>query len=157
MTSRRIVASVVMIGLLVGCRGICLGQQQATNPVREEPRYKCDTDGIRLQGTLIERTFYGPPGFGETPAQDAREKVFVLKLLYPITVEPTEEAQAKDSTSLETFARVRKVQLFVARTKTAEARKMLGRTVTAIGVLREAVAPSEHVDVVMDVKTLSPK
>src|SRR5207237_9312604 len=108
-----IVASVAMIGLLVGCRESCLAQQQGTNLARNEPRYKCDTGGIRLKGTLIERRFYGPPGFGETPAQDAREKVLVLKLPHPITVEPAEDAKAKDSTSLETFTHVREVQLFV--------------------------------------------
>ena len=42
----------------------------------KEAIYKCDTPGIQLEGTLTRRTFYGPPGFGETPAKDAREKVY---------------------------------------------------------------------------------
>jgi hypothetical protein len=60
--------------------------QQKTGTGIEEAVYKCDTPGIRLEGTLIARMFYGPPGFGETPAKDLHDRVLVLKLAKPITV-----------------------------------------------------------------------
>jgi hypothetical protein len=150
-------AAAMMIVFLIGCSGTCLGQRRAANKASREPVYKCDTDGVQLQGTIIARTFYGPPGFGETPAKDAREEALLLKLSRPITVEPVEGAKAKDSASLNTFKHVREVQLFVNSTQTAEARKMVGLNVVALGTLHEAVAPTEHTDVSMDVKSLNLK
>lgn len=39
-----------------------------------------------LSGVLHVRTFYGPPGYGETPKQDAREPQLILALDGPIDV-----------------------------------------------------------------------
>ena len=131
-------------------------QQQAVTGA-EEAIYKCDTPGIQLEGTLTERMFYGPPGFGETPAKDLHDKVLVLKLAKPITVEPIEDAEAKNSTNLSTFKHVRQIQLFFGGSRAAEAnaRKLLGKSVVAVGNLDEATAPRQYTDVTMDVKSLT--
>lgn len=125
----------------------------------KEAIYKCDTPGIQLEGTLIGRMFYGPPGFGETPAKDVRDKVLVLKLVKPITVRPIEDAEAKNSPNLSTVKHVRQIQLFFlsSRTSMTDARKLLGKTVVVVGKLDEATAPGQYTDVTMDVKTLQAK
>lgn len=158
--------SAAVLALFVGAAVVFMGYpenhvraQQQTGTGGDEAVYKCDTPGIRLEGTLIERMFYGPPGFGETPAKDLHDKVLVLKLAKPITVEPIENAEAKNSTNLSTFKHVRQIQLFFGGSQSAEAdaRKLLGKSVVAVGNLDEATAPRQYTDVTMDVKTLTPR
>jgi hypothetical protein len=132
-------------------RGVPLSQSSNVNTA--EPAYKYDTPGVKLEGRLIERTFFGPPGFGETPAHDAREKVLVLRLKKPITVAPVKNPEEED-----VARHVEEVQLFfIPRTKGDEARKLLEKTVIAVGTLNAPTAPSEHLKVSMTVNTLYPK
>jgi hypothetical protein len=133
-------------------------EPQSSNASVSERTFKFDTPNVKLEGTLSERVFYGPPGFGETPDKDAREKVFVLTLGQPITAVPIEDAQAKGSSSLSTQRKVRAVQLFIfPSAKREHARELIGKAVVAVGTLNEATAPSEHLKVSMRVETLDPK
>ena len=109
-----------------------------------ESHYKCDTPGVQLEGLLTARTFYGPPGFGETPAKDAREKTLILKLVKPITVDPIENVEANKGSWWGDFPHLREVQLFISpQEKATDARKLVGKQVVAVGMLREGDAPSE--------------
>jgi hypothetical protein len=146
--------------LLLGCLGACMAQKGAkAGAGTEEAVYKCDTPGIQLEGVLTQRMFYGPPGFGETPAKDVHDKVLVLKLAKPITVKPTDDAEAKNSPNLSTFKHVRQIQLFFGGSRSAEvdARKLIGKSVVVVGALDEATAPRQYTDVTMEVKTLQAK
>ncbi len=165
MTRCKKCSPIAVLALVVGSV-VFMGQpenlvraQQRAGTALEEAIYKCDTPGIQLEGTLIGRMFYGPPGFGETPAKDVRDKVLVLKLVKPITVRPIEDAEAKNSPNLSTVKHVRQIQLFFLRTGTSmtDARKLLGKTVVVVGKLDEATAPGQYTDVTMDVKTLQAK
>jgi hypothetical protein len=157
------ISSVFLTTFVVGGLAICHGAGGGvqSGPSRAETKsseYICDTPGVKLEGRLSERTFYGPPGFGETPRKDAREKVLILNLAQPITVVPVTDAEAKGSASLDTLGNIRAVQLFLfPLSKRDQARKLIGKTVVVIGTLNEAVAPSEHLDVSMEVETLNPK
>lgn len=142
---------------LVGLSGVSVAQQKAPSAITSEPTYTYDTDGVKLEGTLVVRTFYGPPGFGETPAKDARDKVFVLKLTRPISVQPQPGANAKNTSDLGTHTNIREVQLFVEPTQSDEARTLVGKTVVAVGRLHEAAAPGEHTTVTAAIKTLTAK
>jgi hypothetical protein len=141
--------------LLLVCIFPSISAAQSSTTARE-PSYKCDTSGVRLEGTLIERTFYGPPGFGETPATDAKEKVLVLNLSQSITVAPIDDSGARDSVSLVTLKHIRQVQLFAFLNPDdgTKAHKLVGRRVTIVGTLSEAVAPSEHLKVSMEVESI---
>jgi hypothetical protein len=131
---------------------------QATKGAGQERHFNCDTDGVQLEGLLNERTFYGPPGFGETPAKDAQEKQLILKLEKPITVNRLRDVSADKSSCWGDFPNITKVQLFVfPPDKAGEARKLVGKMVVAEGKLHEGDAPSEHTKVVMDVSTVNPK
>ena len=150
-------AAMLIVGLYTERVELCFAQQPLAVGYAQEPSYKCDTDGVRLEGRLMTRMFYGPPGFGETPSTDLRDKVLVLKLAKPVRVEPIENAKAKNSTSLNTFNHIREIQLFSRGTQDAEVRKLVGKTVVAVGTLQEANAPRQYTDVTMDVKTISLK
>jgi hypothetical protein len=133
--------------------GICFARQNASKKTGPEPIIKCQTDGVRLEGKLADRTFYGPPGL----AKDIHERAFLLDLMSPITVEPSEGATANNSTCSMTFRHVHQVQLFFDPSKNSEAQKILGKVVVAVGLLDEPHLPSQHTDVFMDVETLSAK
>jgi hypothetical protein len=133
--------------------GICFAHQNASKKTGPEPTFKCQTDGVRLEGKLADRTFYGPPGLG----RESHERVFLLDLMSPITVEPIEGSTTENSTCSNTFRHVHQVQLFFDASKTSEAQKLLGKVVVAVGLLDEAHLPSQHTDVIMDVETLSAK
>jgi hypothetical protein len=133
--------------------GICFAHQNASKRAGPEPTLKCQTDGVRLEGKLVDRTIYGPPGLGK----DTRERAFLLDLMSPITVEPSEGATANSSTCSMTFRHVHQVQLFFDPSKTSEVQKILGKVVVAVGLLDEAHLPSQHTDVFMDVETLKAK
>lgn len=116
------------------CLGVSLGQQKTA---QEERKVQYDTPGIRLEGRLTERKVYGPPGYGETPTKDKQTTILVLKLPYPITVEPSADAKQKNSPSLDPVRNVHEVQLFIARHQTAGAHALLGKRVVAEGTLSQ--------------------
>jgi hypothetical protein len=155
------VASLLILavsGLAFANRIAFAGEPQASNTNAPERTFKFDTPSVKLEGVLSERIFYGPPGFGETPDKDARERVLILTMRRSITVVPVENAESTGTASLSTLSNVRAVQLFIfSSAKSEQARKLIGKTVIAIGTLNEAVAPSEHLRVSMDVQALNPK
>ena len=141
--------------LLSGCPVACTAQKGP--PTRTAPPYRYDTAGVRLEGTLSERKEYGPPGYGETPAKDKRETIFVLKLSSPVSVQPAANAEASGSASLDPVKNVGEVQLFIPRPQVANVRKLLGKVVVAVGTLNEAAAPSQYTKVWLDTKTVNAK
>jgi hypothetical protein len=78
--AKRAIAAVAFVSALVWYPGGCFAQQKTANMATRQESYKYDTAGVRLEGRLIERKVYGPPGYGETPAKDQRSSIFVLKL-----------------------------------------------------------------------------
>ena len=152
-----ILAAIAVIALFLGASEGCIAQRKVTTGSEGEAVYKYDTPGTRLEGTLVEHKVYGPPGYGETPAKDARSTILVLKLLYAISVEPAGNADASKSANLDPARHVREVQLFVSRSKAADARKLVGRIVTATGTPNESVTASQYTKVWVDVETLVTK
>lgn len=142
--------------LLLGCFGACIAPQRSVPRPGHEAVYKYGAPGTRLEGTLIRRRVYGPPGYGETPGRDLRANILVLKLRQPITVEPVPPV-ARDNPNGDTFRHVREVQLFVSTTDEARALRLLGRTVVVEGILNEHIAPSQYTDVWLDTKALKLK
>ena len=155
--ARCALSAVVGSVLLVAQLGVCVAQQN-TPEGQQEPHHKCDTDGVQLAGILTARIFYGPPGFGETPSEDTRDKVLILKLAKPITVVPIANVEANKGSCWGDFSHLAAVQLFIfPEAKLADARKLVGKEVVAIGTLREGDAPSEHTKVIMEVKAVDLK
>ena len=144
-----------MAVLLAGCPVACMAQKDA--PAGTVVSYRYDTAGVRLEGTLTERKEYGPPGYGETPSKDERDTILVLKLSSPISVQPTANAEASGSASLDPVKDVHEVQLFIPKPRIADARKLLGKIVVAVGTLNEAAAPSQYTKVWLDTQSVNSK
>lgn len=156
--TRSAVSAVAVAALFLGCSWTCAAQQHSTGGHDQEAHIKCDTPGVQLEGTLTARTFYGPPGFGETPAQDARERVLILKLSRPITVNPMNDGKAHKGSCWGSFPHLAAVQLFIfPKARLANARKLAGKKVVVVGMLREGDGPSEHTKVIMEVNAVDPK
>lgn len=141
--------------LLSGCPVACSAQK--VSPAGAAASYRYDTAGVRLEGTLTERKEYGPPGYGETPSKDERTTILVLKLSSPISVQPTANAEASGSASLDPVKDVRELQLYIPKPQVADARKLLGKVVVAVGTLNEAAAPSQYTKVWLDTQTVNAK
>lgn len=133
-----------------------MAQQKSVAGSVAEAVFKYDTPGVQLEGALVERKVYGPPGYGETPAQDLRTTILILKLRQPITVEPVPPV-SQDNPNGDTFKHVSEVQLFVSQSQIADARKLVGHTVTATGTLNEAITASQYTKVWLWAKMLEPK
>jgi hypothetical protein len=149
--------TVIVSALFLRHYGSCVAQQKTSRGPEHEASYTYETPGVQLEGTLIERKVYGPPGYGETPAEDVRATILVLKLSHGISVEPAANAEATGSASLDTVKNVREVQLFIDPSQKTDARKLVGRVVTATGTLNESITASQYTKVYLDVKMLAQK
>lgn len=116
--------------------------------------YRYDTPGTDLSGVLVERNVYGPPGYGETPSRDSHEKIYVLKLSKSISVEPTPNAEATGSASLDPAQNVREVQLFVPQQQKSRIATLIGHSIEAKGTLNESITASQYTKVWLDVSSL---
>ena len=123
--------------------------------IGQKASYRYDTAGVTLHGTLTQRRVHGPPGYGETPAQNAHENILILKLPHPISVKPAANAEANGSPNLDPAENVREVQLHMNRPQAVYARRLLGRKVTATGTLNESITAVQRTKVWLEVKTLS--
>src|ERR1700759_2153018 len=130
---RSVLAVVVVSPFLFSFPPASVSQQRVV--VSNGTSFKYDTPGIRLEGLLLERKVFGPPGYGETPAKDTRETILVLKLSHPIDVVPAADAEANNSASLDFVKDANEVQLFVDPSRRAEAKKWIGRRVITSGTL----------------------
>jgi hypothetical protein len=62
------------------------------------PAFACahyDQPGTTLSGTVRIETFYGPPGYGETPGVDAREQQAILHLTEPLCTVASSDDRAE--------------------------------------------------------------
>ena len=106
---------------------------------------------VVLKGTAFSRIYFGPPGYGETPAQDAREPALLLLLDAPICVKASSHAEL-DNNSVET--NVILVQLAAVHVSPEALWKAEGRRVSVRGSLYHALTGHHRTAVLMDVYAL---
>ncbi len=56
----------------------------AAQSVIAKDTYKFEPAVVELTGKLVEKVFYGPPGYGEDPKSDSKEHAAILLLSKPI-------------------------------------------------------------------------
>ena len=97
---------------------------------------------VVLVGTLETAEYFGPPGFGESPASDSRESVFLLELERPIAVrgDPTDELN-RDS-----IDELKRVQLEVSASPDPA---LLGTRVRVTGTLFTAHTGHHHTPAIL--------
>lgn len=140
--NRNSTAGLVLFALLTF---VAHGQDKQAPARSQERIVRCHEPGVRLEGTLVRRWFYGPPGFGETPKLDAREEVFVLQLAHPIKlVAPPNPT--KDETCGDELSHITQVQVWAFHEQ-KEIRENVGKVVAITGTLDEDPSPGAHINV----------
>jgi hypothetical protein len=147
----------VALGLMVSSHAVLTAQEKPVVHSGGSPAYTYDTRGTQLEGTLIERKVYGPPGYGETPTRDTRDTILILKLEQSISVKPAPHAKANSSASLDVAKDVREVQLFTDRSQKPSIQTLIGQGIVVTGTLNESITASQYTKVWLDVATISAK
>lgn len=102
---------------------------------------------VELTGKLITKVFYGPPGYGENPKTDSKEKVAILQLTKPINV-----VAEKNDQFNETRNGVKEVQLI--NIKKIKLSTYLQRKVKLTGKLTSAVTGHHHTDMLIEIDSI---
>lgn len=71
--------------------------------------YEYEPKIVTLRGTLIVKSGYGPPNYGETPEKDEKVRYHVLKLDEPINV----KGDPNNVSYAETFERISEIQIVI--------------------------------------------
>jgi hypothetical protein len=99
-----------------------------------------------LTGKVIERTFYGPPNYGENPKSDSKERQALLVLDHPICVrrDPSiEMSQKEQNQELITLVPIGPIDL----------RPFLGKHVRVSGKLFRAITGHHHTPVLISLSS----
>ena len=148
-------ASVILLLAAFGNLGTIVGQEKPQPET--DLTYNYDGAKVQLLGVLVKRKVYGPPGYGETPAQDTRATILVLKLSHAVNVVPLPNANATETPDLDAVQAIREVQLFISSSKHLDSKTFIGSTVAVVGTLHESITASQYTKVWMDVETLTPR
>jgi len=102
-----------------------------------------------LKGTLSRKSFYGPPGYGEDPKHDKKERVYILRLEKPIKV-----VAAGKGGQNEGHDNVRELQVDSAGK--IPMKDFLNKKVRIRGTLRTAEIGHDHTDVLITPEEIVP-
>lgn len=88
---QKIYILIIISALLCSCaaiqdsgeKGAALKAAESSQVIQE---YYFEPDISVIEGKLITRMYYGPPGYGEDPDKDAQEHPFIIQLNAPIKV-----------------------------------------------------------------------
>jgi len=124
----------LILACVAGCRG------PASAHFRYEPAI------VELSGTVSMQEAFGPPGYGETPAQDRREKYLLLTLDTPICVtgDPASAANAQGESN------VKAVQMVYGVNHPFQ-QEWVNRHVSVTGTLSHAVTGHHRTPVLVQV------
>jgi hypothetical protein len=109
-------------------------------------------DNVSVQGILQYGEFFGPPGYGEHPASDAKEYSFYLQLPAPVTDQNPDLPLGLDfEKPNEHF-----IQLRTSSTATtARLRRLIGRKVKATGSLEPSAIGHDRTGIIMNVGSVA--
>jgi hypothetical protein len=134
------------------CPGAILAAPVIADAV--DPSESClsyDDPSVTLSGTVFSRIYFGPPGYGETPAQDARERATLLLLDAPICVKASSHPEL-DNNSFE--GNVILIQLAAVQVKPEVVEKARGQCATVRGSLFHRLTGHHRTAVLMDVRSV---
>lgn len=132
----RLTHLVLIIGLgLVGCAS-CASVQPHT--IAYEPIV------VTLTGTLTIREVFGPPNYGETPDQDAREKAYILAVNAPVSI----NADPNSEVNRDSFMDLRQIQL-APMPGVSVPQEWAGVQIVATGTIFQAITGHHVTNVVM--------
>ena len=104
---------------------------------------------VELRGTLVVRTFFGPPNYGENPKTDSKEQQLILLLGSPVNV----RGQVGDDVTVNASVRnARRVTL--VPNENYPSKKFVGRRVIVKGTLFHAHTGHHHTEILIMVQSM---
>lgn len=116
----------------------------AFQPACAADTYKFEPAVVTLAGKLVEKEFFGPPGYGENPKTDSKEHAAILLLANPIKV-----VAEKDDQFNETRDNIKEVQLI--NVKRIPLSKFFQNKVKITGKLSSAITGHHHTAVLIEI------
>jgi hypothetical protein len=107
----------------------------------------CEKYGLpntTLAGTLSVETFFGPPGYGESPDTDAKERQAILHLAQPLCTVASDDAPAGQD----------QVKVTLVPMQPLDLRAFVGKAVAVRGSLFHAITGHHHTDVLITLDDL---
>lgn len=105
----------------------------------------CEKYGLpntTLVGTVTAETFYGPPGYGESPGTDSKERQAILHLAHPLCTIGSDEDPAERDQVRVTLVPIDNLSL----------REFVGKMVTVRGSLFHAITGHHHTEVLIAIR-----
>lgn len=123
------------------------------SPVFRRPEVGRDTPclavgNVKLTGTLLVKSYFGPPNFGENPETDSKETVPVLVLDAPTKLCTDSESKQPENSDAATTAS--EFQLLFSFPH----KPFVGRVVTVKGRIFRADTGHHHTDYLVDVESI---
>ena len=119
-------------------------------PIELKPnQYLFEPNVVKLSGKVITAMYYGAPNYGETPATDKKEYVYVLVLDGTIDV-INNVATNKDGEGHHTEIGIKKVQLIPGAN--IALKQMENKKVKLKGMFMNAHTGHHHTEVLLEVK-----
>jgi hypothetical protein len=106
---------------------------------------------VKIAGTLVRRTFAGPPNYESVRHGDAPETYWLVQLSEPACI-------IGDSTERDlnqAHANIREIQLVVDKDVYQSKKRLVGQKVLATGTLFGAISGHHHTPVLLTLRSLS--
>ena len=104
---------------------------------------------VSLKGRLVEKVFFGPPGYGEDPKNDRKERQYILILNAPINLEADRDNPSEKN--------VREVTIVVLDFKKVPVKRYLDKAVRVDGTLFHAVTGHHNTPVLITASRVEPQ
>jgi len=142
------VVGVVLCGIfaLLPLKKLPLKIPQASLPSSKPITYQYDKP-VELSGTLNQKLFYGPPGFGTSPDEDEKELHYLFVPQKPIKVAAGTSEFEKAYDSIE--------EMQIINEKNFPLKSYFGQGVKVSGSLMAAHTGHHHTDVLLDLDNIS--
>ncbi len=111
--------------------------------------FKYEPEIVRLYGRVVEKTFYGPPGYGENPKADSKEKQYILILKTPIEVDSNVENQIEKN--------VHEVTIVALDFTKIPVKKYINKSVMVEGTLFHGFTGHHNTTILITVSKLIPQ
>jgi hypothetical protein len=141
---RKVSATILLFWSSVASSGPTI--VEAVDP--SAPCLNYDSSSVTLAGTVFSRIYFGPPGYGEDPSSDTRERATLLLLDAPICVKASSHPE-RDNNGFE--GNVIIVQLAAVHVDVQSLENVQGKRVSARGSLYHSLTSHHRTQVLMDV------
>lgn len=135
---------IILLALVMITPGTALGQASPSGCKSYKPAV------IELHGTMIRKTFPGPPNYDDIHKGDRAETYWLLKLDSPVCVD-----ESKVSPDLNPAQKnIRSVQLVLDEGGYKKYRELVGKHVVTTGSLFGQITAHHHAPVLLQVKSI---